>query len=67
MLDPPFNSKKNYAAALGTKAAGAVFKDTWSLDDVKREWVEDLQDNTATWSAITAAYIHGESSQAYLT
>ena len=67
--DPPFNSKKNYAAALGTKAAGAEFRDTWSLDDVKKEWVEDLQsDNTATWSAITAAgYIHGESSQAYLT
>ena len=67
--DPPFNSKKNYAAALGTKAAGAVFTDTWSLDDVKKEWVEALQsDNTATWSAITAAgYIHGESSQAYLT
>ena len=67
--DPPFNSKKNYAAALGTKAAGATFTDTWSLDDVKKEWVEALQsDNTATWSAITAAgYIHGESSQAYLT
>lgn len=67
--DPPFNSKKNYAAPIGTRAAGAAFTDTWSLDDVKKEWVEDLQsDNTATWSAITAAgYIHGESSQAYLT
>ena len=67
--DPPFNSKKNYAAPIGSKAAGAEFKDTWSLDDVKKEWVEDIEtDNTATWSAITAAgYIHGESSQAYLT
>ena len=68
-LDPPFNSKKNYAAPIGSEAAGAEFQDTWSLDDVKREWVEDIEtDNTATWSAITAAgFTHGESSQAYLT
>ena len=68
-LDPPFNSKKNYAAPIGSKAAGAAFKDTWSLDDVKREWVEDIEaDNTATWSVVTAAgFVHGESSQAYLT
>ena len=68
-LDPPFNSKKDYAAPIGSKAAGAAFQDTWSLDDVKREWVEDIEtDNTATWSAITSAgFTHGESSQAYLT
>ena len=68
-LDPPFNSKKDYAAPIGSKAAGAAFQDTWSLDDVKREWVEDIEaDNTATWSAITAAgFTNGESAQAYLT
>ena len=68
-LDPPFNSKKNYAAPIGSQAAGAAFEDTWSLDDVKREWVEDIEaDNTATWSAITAAgFTNGESAQAYLT
>ncbi len=68
-LDPPFNSKKNYAAPIGSQAAGAAFQDTWSLDDVKREWVEDIEtDNTATWSAITAAgFTNGESTQAYLT
>lgn len=27
-LDPPFNSKYNYAAPIGSKAAGATFKDT---------------------------------------
>ena len=27
-LDPPFNSKANYAAPIGSKAAGAAFKDT---------------------------------------
>ena len=68
-LDPPFNSKKDYAALIGSKAAGAAFQDTWSLDDVKREWAEDIEaDNTATWSAITAAgFTNGESAQAYLT
>ncbi len=68
-LDPPFNSKANYAAPIGSRAAGAHFKDTWGLDDIKREWIEEIEaDNTATWSIITAAgYTHGESSQAYLT
>ena len=33
-LDPPFNSKANYAAPIGSKAAGAAFKDTWTLSDV---------------------------------
>ena len=30
-LDPPFNSKANYAAPIGSEAAGAAFKDTWGL------------------------------------
>ena len=38
-LDPPFNSKANYAAPIGSKAAGAAFKDTWTLSDVDAEWV----------------------------
>ena len=27
-LDPPFNSNRNYAAPIGSEAAGAAFKDT---------------------------------------
>ena len=38
-LDPPFNSKANYAAPIGSKAAGAAFKDTWTLSDVDVEWI----------------------------
>lgn len=38
-LDPPWNSKANYAAPIGSKAAGAEFKDTWSLSDVDVEWI----------------------------
>ena len=28
--DPPFNSNHNYAAPVGSTAAGAAFKDTWT-------------------------------------
>ena len=34
-LDPPFNSNHNYAAPIGSLAAGAEFKDTWTLSDIK--------------------------------
>ena len=37
-LDPPFNSNKNYSAPIGSKAAGAGFKDTWTLDDLDVAW-----------------------------
>ena len=38
-LDPPFNSNANYAAPIGSKAAGAEFKDTWALSDLDTEWI----------------------------
>ena len=38
-LDPPFNSKRNYAAPIGSEAAGAEFKDTWTLNDIDEEWI----------------------------
>ena len=42
-LDPPFNSKANYTAPIGSKAAGAAFKDTWTLDDVDAEWINLIE------------------------
>ena len=33
-LDPPFNSNRNYAAPIGSEAAGAASRDTWTLHDV---------------------------------
>ena len=33
-LDPPFNSNRNYASPIGSQAAGAAFKDTWTLSDI---------------------------------
>ena len=42
-LDPPFNSKANYGAPIGSKAAGAAFKDTWALSDVDAEWINLIE------------------------
>ena len=42
-LDPPFNSNANYAAPIGGKAAGAAFKDTWTLSDVDVEWINLIE------------------------
>ena len=39
-LDPPFNSNANYAAPIGSKAAGAEFKDTWNLIDIDIAWLD---------------------------
>ena len=42
-LDPPFNSKSNYAAPIGSEAAGAEFKDTWALNDIDEAWVNLIE------------------------
>lgn len=42
-LDPPFNSKANYAAPVGSKAAGAEFKDTWTLRDLDVAWLDFIE------------------------
>ena len=42
-LDPPFNSKANYAAPIGSEAAGSAFKDTWTLSDVDITWLDLIE------------------------
>ena len=42
-LDPPFNSNANYAAPIGSAAAGAEFKDTWTLQDVDIAWLDLIE------------------------
>ena len=37
-LDPPFNSNKNYQVPIGREAAGAAFKDSWTLSDLYNAW-----------------------------
>ena len=41
-LDPPFNSKRFYSAPVGSKAAGASFKDMWSWEDVDEAYLERM-------------------------
>jgi len=42
-LDPPFNSNANYAAPIGSEAAGAEFKDIWTLQDVDIAWLDLIE------------------------
>ena len=67
-LDPPFNSNRNYAAPIGSEAAGAAFKDTWTLDDVDLAWHGEIADqHQALYAIIDAAReAHGKSMQSYL-
>ena len=67
-LDPPFNSNRTYEAPIGSKAAGAAFKDAWTLDDVDVHEHGELADrNPAAYSVIEAArQAHGKPMQAYL-
>ena len=67
-LDPPFNSNRNYAAPIGSTAAGAAFKDTWTLSDVDNAWHGEIADREpALYQAIHAAELtHGKGMKSYL-
>lgn len=67
-LDPPFNSNRYYEAPIGSQAAGAAFKDAWTLDDVDVCEHGELADrNPAAYSVIEAArQAHGKGMQSYL-
>ena len=67
-LDPPFNSNRTYEAPIESKAAGASFKDAWTLDDVDVCEHGELADrNPAAYAVIDAArQAHGKGMQSYL-
>ena len=67
-LDPPFNSNRNYAAPIGSEAAGAAFKDTWTLSDVDEAWHGEIADREpAIYAIIDAArQSHGKAMKSYL-
>ena len=67
-LDPPFNSNRHYEAPIGSKAAGAAFKDAWTLSDVDVHEHGELADrNPAAYAVIDAArQAHGRGMQSYL-
>ena len=67
-LDPPFNSNRDYATPIGSEAAGAAFKDTWTLSDVDEAWHGEVADRQpALYSIIDAAGMaHGQGMKSYL-
>ena len=67
-LDPPFNSNRNYSAPVGSAAAGAAFKDTWTLSDLDVAWMGLIADEQpALYKTLEAAGLtHGKGMQSYL-
>ena len=68
-LDPPFNSNQDYAAPVGSAAAGAAFKDTWTLSDLDVAWMGLVADEkpALAYTLKSAGYSHGKAMQSYLT
>ena len=54
-LDPPFNSNVNYAAPIGSEAAGAEFKDTWTLSDINITWLDLIETKYPTLNRVIHA------------
>ena len=68
-LDPPFNSKRMYSAPVGSKAAGASFKDMWTWQDVDEYYLDSLADNFPALAKYIASIgqAHSKPMMAYLT
>ena len=67
-LDPPFNSNRNYSAPIGSEAAGAAFKDTWTLSDVDEAWHGEIAEaHPVLYGVIdSAGQAHGKGMKSYL-
>ena len=68
-LDPPFNSKRFYSAPVGSKAAGASFKDMWSWEDVDETYLERMIDDYPYLVQFiqSVRVIHGKAMMSYIT
>ena len=67
-LDPPFNSNRHYSAPIGSKAAGAAFKDAWTLDDIDLAWLGQIAERHPSLAAVinAAGLAGGKGDKAYL-
>ena len=65
--DPPFNSKQDYKSPLGSQAAGAFFKDSWTWDDVDYVRFDALKEHYPEIKHVVNATMatHGKGSAAY--
>ena len=68
-LDPPFNTKKQYKAPIGSPAEGAQFKDIWTDDDIKQEWHGQIASKHEGLYKIieSAEVVYDKSMRIYLT
>ncbi len=68
-LDPPFNSNRNYEAPIGSEAAGAAFKDSWTLSDIDIAWIGLVAEKDPALSSVidAAGLAHGKGMKSYLT
>jgi len=67
-LDPPFNSKRMYSAPVGSRAAGASFKDMWTWNDVDEYYLDTLDQYPELARYIAnVGVIHSKPMMAYLT
>ena len=68
-LDPPFNSKRTYSAPVGSKSAGASFKDMWTWQDVDEAYLERMVDDYPYLVQFVEAIgsIHGKAMMSYVT
>ncbi len=67
-LEPPFNSNRTCAAPIGSEAAGAAFKETWTLNDVDEAWHGEIADRMPPLYALidAAGLAHGKGMKSYL-
>ena len=67
-LDPPFNSGRQWSAPIGSEAAGASFKDAWTLSDVDLAWHGEIAERHPALYAIldAAGEAHGKPMKSYL-
>ena len=56
-IDPPFNKKKVFTAPIGSSAEGASFKDIFTQEDMKEEWVQTIkEDHFAIYRLLEAVW-----------
>ncbi len=68
-LDPPFNSKRNFSAPVGSKSAGSKFSDIWKWSDVDEILLEQLFDkhpSLASFIQLIGA-VHSNAMKAYIS
>lgn len=68
-LDPPFNSKRLYSAPIGSKSAGASFKDMWTWQDINEAYLDKLVSDYPMLVdfVVSVEELHSKAMKAYIT